>query len=250
MRLDKYLTQVNMGSRSQVKDLVKKGLVTVNGQVEKSPERKIDEMSDVITCQGQILSYQDKVYYMFHKPAGCVSATQDHRDVTVIEFLKHENRRDLFPVGRLDKDTEGLLLITNDGDLAHRLLSPAKHVEKCYLARLAHNITQEEIRQLTQGLDIGEDKPTLPARFAWHTEDDRESDTPEVLLTITEGKYHQVKRMFHAVNNEVTYLKRLSMGSLTLDKSLKPGEYRPLTDIELETLKGELYAAGKTGDSI
>ena len=250
MRLDKYLTQLNIGSRSQVKDLIKKGLVTVNGQTEKSPERKIDEMIDVIICQGQTLSYQDKVYYMFHKPAGCVSATEDRRDITVIDFLKKENRKDIFPVGRLDKDTEGLLIITNDGDLAHRLLSPVKHVEKCYLARLAHKITQDEILRIEQGLDIGEEKPTRPARFAWHTEADRDSDTPEALLTITEGKYHQVKRMFRAVGNEVTYLKRLSMGSLTLDDRLKPGEYRPLTDIELETLKGELYASGKTGDSI
>lgn len=250
MRLDKYLTQLNMGSRSQVKDLVKKGLVTVNGQTEKSPERKIDETQDVIVCQGQTLIFQDKVYYMFHKPAGCVSATQDHRDVTVIDFLKKENRKGLFPAGRLDKDTEGLLLITNDGDLAHRLLSPAKHVEKRYLARLAHKITQEEILRIEQGLDIGEDKLTLPARFAWYTDADKYSDTPEVLLTITEGKYHQVKRMFQAVDNEVTYLKRLSMGSLVLDEALKPGEYRPLTDIELEKLKGELYASGKTGDPI
>lgn len=239
-----------MGSRSQVKQLIKKGLVTVNGQVEKSPERKIDELSDVVCCQGQTLSYQDKVYYMFYKPAGCVSATEDHRDVTVIDFLKKENRKDIFPAGRLDKDTEGLLLITNDGDLAHRLLSPTKHVEKRYLAKLSHKITQEEILRLEQGLDIGEDRLTLPARFAWYTEQDRESDTPEVLLTITEGKYHQVKRMFQAVDNEVTYLKRLSMGSLVLDETLKPGEYRPLTDIELETLKGELYASGETGDHI
>jgi 16S rRNA pseudouridine516 synthase len=168
---------------------------------------------------------------MLHKPQGVVTATQDNHDKTVMELLDSDiRRRDLFPVGRLDKDTEGLLMITNDGELAHMLLSPKRHVDKTYQVHLEENITEEALIQLTQGVDIGEDQLTLPAKAV-------KIDDKVIHLTIQEGKFHQVKRMLKAVNNEVIYLKRLTFGSLTLDESLPFGSYRPLTDDEIIQLR-------------
>lgn len=231
MRLDKYLTQAGIGTRSQVKEYIKKGFVTVDGVPEKRAEQKIDEALQEICFQGERITFEKQVYYMLNKPQGYVSATVDQREKTVTELLAAENRKDLFPVGRLDKDTEGLLLMTNDGVLAHRLLSPKKHVPKKYLAVLAHDLTKEQIVQLEKGVDIGDEKLTLPSVFEW-----KDHTQKEAYLTITEGRFHQVKRMFEAVDNQVLFLKRISMGSLMLDETLPPGGYRRLTTKELEEL--------------
>ena len=230
MRLDKFLCENGCGTRSQVKQLVKQGRVCVNGIPCKAADQKIEENSDAVSVDGRELSYTKFVYYMFHKPAGCVSATKDNHDKIVLDFIKKDDyKADLFPVGRLDKDTEGLLLITNDGGLAHRLLSPKKHVPKTYYAKIKASLSAENIKSLEEGLDIGEEKKTLPAKVEIIKEQ-------EILLTISEGKFHQVKRMLLAVGNEVLYLKRLSMGSLKLDENLKTGEYRALTGEEIDRL--------------
>lgn len=228
LRLDKYLAEVGVGTRSEVKKLIRAKLVTINGIPATKPEQKVEENSDVICLRGERLKFVNFEYYLFHKPAGCVSATEDSLHRTVMDYLDDTARKDLFPVGRLDLDTEGLLLITNDGALAHELLSPTKHVAKTYYAKIDGKVTQEDAARFEKGIDIGEDKPTKPAGL--HI---IKSDTvSEIELTITEGKFHQVKRMFHAIGKEVIYLKRLSMGPLTLPEDLKPGEYRPLTEEE------------------
>lgn len=233
LRLDKYLADMQVGTRSEVKQMIRKGLVTVDGLVIKKPEEKVDCESQVVTCGGVIVSYQQYEYYMLNKPAGVVSATEDPRDQTVIDLIEDRRRKDLFPAGRLDKDTEGLLLITNDGALAHDLLSPKKHVDKKYYARIEGAVTEEDIKMFQEGVDIGEKKMTLPAVLTIL----RSGEESEITLTICEGKFHQVKRMFEAVGKKVTYLKRLSMGSLVLDEQLFPGEYRTLTEQELTQLK-------------
>lgn len=222
MRLDKFLCNCNLGTRSQIKKDIRAGLVTVGGSVVRKPEQQVSERTDEITYRGERCIYERLVYYMLHKPAGVVSATEDKREQTVLDLFSDDRRDDLFPVGRLDKDTEGLLLITNDGALAHELLSPAKHVEKEYECHLAAAIDETQIRHLEQGVDIGEKDLTKPA--AVHILEDK-----KITLTITEGKFHQVKRMLHAVGNEVVYLKRIRMGSLTLDPGLPRGSYRRLT---------------------
>ena len=234
MRLDKFLCETGFGTRSQVKELLKKGQVTVNGVAAKKPEQKIDEHKDRITCQGKMASYEKYVYYMLHKPAGVVSATEDKREKTVLDLLKSEDRRDgIFPVGRLDKDTEGFLLLTDDGDLAHRLLSPRKHVDKTYYAKIAGSVTEAHIERFREGLDIGDEKKTLPAMLEILAS---EPEISEIRITIHEGRFHQVKRMFEAVGCKVTYLKRLSMGAVALDETLAPGDYRPLNEKERELL--------------
>lgn len=234
MRLDKFLCETGFGTRSQVKEMLKKGQVTVNGVAAKKPEQKIDEHKDRITCQGKTASYEKYVYYMLHKPAGVVSATEDKREKTVLDLLKSEDRRDgIFPVGRLDKDTEGFLLLTDDGDLAHRLLSPRKHVDKTYYAKIAGSVTEAHIERFREGLDIGDEKKTLPAMLEILAS---KTETSEIRITIHEGRFHQVKRMFEAVGCKVTYLKRMSMGAVALDETLAPGDYRPLNEKERELL--------------
>ena len=233
MRLDKYLCETGFGTRSQVKDLLKKGQVMVNGEVVKKPELKINETTDQILCQGKKASYQKNIYLMLHKPAGVVSATEDNREKTVLDLVRPEDRKNgLFPVGRLDKDTEGLLLLTDDGELAHRLLSPKKHVDKTYYAKIDGQVTEEHVKQFREGLDIGDEKKTLPAVLTILLS----GPVSEIEVTIHEGRFHQIKRMFEAVGCKVTYLKRLSMGSLVLDETLPLGEYRPLTAAEREGL--------------
>ena len=233
MRLDKDLCETGFGTRSQVKDLLKKGQVMVNGEVVKKPELKINETTDQILCQGKKASYQKNIYLMLHKPAGVVSATEDNREKTVLDLVRPEDRKNgLFPVGRLDKDTEGLLLLTDDGELAHRLLSPKKHVDKTYYAKIDGQVTEEHVKQFREGLDIGDEKKTLPAVLTILLA----GPVSEIEVTIHEGRFHQIKRMFEAVGCKVTYLKRLSMGSLVLDETLPPEEYRPLTEAELEGL--------------
>lgn len=233
IRLDKYLSEMGIGTRTQVKEMIRKQSVTVNGSVVRSPETKVDTEHDLITCQGQPVTYTEYVYYMLNKPDGVVSATTDTRERTVIDLITGTKRKDLFPVGRLDKDTVGLLLITNDGILANQLLSPKKHVPKVYEARVRGKVTEEEIKKFSEGVDIGDDTPTKPAELVI-LESDEES---RIRLTITEGRYHQVKRMFQAVGMEVVWLKRLSMGSLQLDERLMQGEFRELTEEELLNLK-------------
>ena len=231
MRLDKFLCEMNMGSRSEVKELIRRGAVTVNGLTAKEADCKIHENADMVCVRGQKLSYQRYFYYMLNKPQGLICATEDKMSPTVMELLAPQDRRlDLFPVGRLDKDTEGFLLLTNDGELAHRLLSPKKHVDKTYLVSIKHGLSGEEICRLEQGVDIGEERLTLPAKVLPTKAEN------QILLTIQEGKFHQVKRMMKAVDNEVTALRRISFGPLTLDEALQPGEYRELTEEEVKIL--------------
>ena len=232
IRLDKYLADMGLGTRTEVKKAIKKGRISVNQEIIKSPEYKIDIQTDVVLADGKEIAYEKMVYYMLNKPQGVVSATEDRRDRTVLELIQEKKRKDLFPVGRLDKDTEGLLLITNDGELAHNLLAPKKHVDKKYFVRLKNALSEENRKHLEEGVDIGEDKLTMPSQVFLLNEEKN-----EVEIIIREGKFHQIKRMFHAVGNEVVFLKRLSMGSLVLDENLLPGEYRLLTPEEIVRLK-------------
>lgn len=235
LRLDKYLAQMGAGTRQQVKKSIRQGKVAVDGAIVKEPEYKVNEETQSVTLEGKPVAFVSYEYFMLNKPAGVVSATQDAKDQTVIELIESRMRKDLFPVGRLDKDTEGLLLITNDGDLAHRLLSPKKHVDKTYYAKIKGAVTAEDAAAFEQGVNIG-----TAAKEEWTApgilEIIKSGDISEIRLTIQEGKYHQVKRMFQAVSKEVIYLKRESMGSLKLDAALSPGEYRMLTDEELNQL--------------
>lgn len=235
MRLDKYLAEMGVGTRQEVKKQIRQGKVTVNGTVVKTADTKIDETCDEVTIGGLNISYVSYEYYMLNKPGGVVSATEDRRDTTVIDLIKDKKRKDLFPVGRLDKDTEGLLLITNDGDLAHRLLAPKKHVDKVYYAKIDGMVTEEDVKRFAEGIDIGaeEEEMTRPAKLDIM----KSAEESEIRLTIHEGKFHQVKRMFLAVGKEVTYLKRERMGTLCLDENLKPGEYRLLTEEEIENVR-------------
>ena len=235
MRLDKYLAEMGVGTRQEVKKQIRQGKAAVNGTVVKAADTKIDETSDEVTISGRNISYVSYEYYMLNKPAGVVSATEDRRDTTVIDLIKEKKRKDLFPVGRLDKDTEGLLLITNDGDLAHRLLAPKKHVDKVYYAKIDGMVTEEDVKRFAEGIDIGaeEEEMTKPAKLDIM----KSAEESEIRLTIHEGKFHQVKRMFLAVGKEVTYLKRERMGTLCLDENLKPGEYRLLTEEEIENVR-------------
>lgn len=232
IRLDKYLSEMGVGTRSEVKKYIKQCIVTVDGQVVERPEEKVDETTQAVCVNGKRVGYEKFEYYMLHKPAGVVSATTDKADRTVVELIDSKRRKDLFPVGRLDKDTEGLLLITNDGELAHRLLSPKKHVDKTYYAKVAGRVTAKEVEIFAEGLDIGNGEHAKPS----HLTVLKEEEVSEIELTIQEGKFHQVKRMFHAVGMEVIYLKRLSMGSLVLDETLPLGAYRALTEEEVKSL--------------
>lgn len=238
MRLDKYLADMGEGTRQEVKKYIRRGSVTVNGEQVRSPERKVDER-DQVCLDGRKVSYAAEEYFMLNKPAGVVSATEDKRDRTVLDLIQYKKRKDLFPVGRLDKDTEGLLLITNDGALSHRLLSPRHHVDKTYYVEVQGHVTEENRAAFQRGVNIGtEEEPlvTMPARLEIL---EAGQSLSRVRLTIQEGKFHQVKRMFLSQGMEVSYLKRESMGSLRLDDSLAPGEYRPLTEHEIKRLKEE-----------
>ena len=229
-RLDKILADSGLGTRSSVRDLIKSGKVFINGVREKDPGKKADTDSDEITVGGRSITFREKVYYMLNKPMGVITATEDKKERTVLELIEDEKRRDLFPVGRLDKDTVGLLIITNDGQLSHRLLAPGKHVEKKYLVRVDGEITDEISGSLEAGVDIGDDKPTAPAVI-------KLISGSEAYITITEGRFHQIKRMFEAFGLHVTYLKRVSMGGLELDESLAEGEWRYLTEEEIGFLE-------------
>lgn len=238
-RLDKFLANQGIGTRSEVKKYIKSGAVFVNGTVVRTPEHKIDPLTDEVSCQGTKVVKSGPSYYLFHKPAGCVTATEDDYSRTVMDYLDVPKKEDLFPVGRLDKDTEGLLLITDDGALAHQLLSPKKHVDKTYYALVSGEVTGEDIEAFAAGLDIQDEKETMPAILKVLEVQRREDGMySQVEVTIQEGRYHQVKRMFEAVGKKVVYLKRLSMGTLTLTPELEKGCYRPLTEEELNKLRG------------
>ena len=234
IRLDKYLADAGIGTRSQVKQYLKKGMVTVNGQIQKRPEQKVTPGEDLILFQGKAVAYTKYEYYMLNKPAGCVSATRDSEHKTVLDYID-SRRDDLFPAGRLDRDTEGLLVITNDGALSHRLLSPAHHVPKSYFVRVSGCVREDAIDLCRLGLDIGDETPTKPALLEILSA----GESSELLLTITEGRYHQIKRMCHVLGHPLEYLKRVSFGPLALDDSLAPGQYRPLTPEEIAQLKNE-----------
>ena len=236
MRLDKWLADAGAGTRSQVKEYLKKGRIRVNGETVKKPETKISEETDEVSFDGQILSRPGLAWYMFHKPAGCITAARNGRTETVMDFFAEAPEKALAPVGRLDKDTEGFLLITNDGPLNHFLLAPGRHVEKTYYVRAAGTLFPEAEKRFLEGLDIGDEKPTLPAELKILKQDG--TDT-ELLLTLKEGRFHQVKRMVQAAGAEVTYLKRISFGGLPLDEDLEKGEYRSLTEEEVKFLKAQ-----------
>ncbi len=286
MRIDRFLAECGTGSRSEVKQLLKKGLVAVNGVIAKKPELKVDPVSDCVTVSGKQLCFEPYEYVMLHKPAGCITAARDARQKTVMEYLGAENRADparepeeacfhktdLAPVGRLDLDTEGLLLFTNDGELAHRMLAPKSHVNKTYFAKVQGCVNEEDVKAFAEGLEIGEKQLTLPAKLELFGEDTCSAEEryavgsynktagegvtycppeerhalgspnipaeyiSEVELTIQEGKFHQVKRMFESRGKKVLYLKRISMGGVELDRSLRPGQWRYLTEEEIRQL--------------
>lgn len=233
MRIDKMLSNLGYGSRKEVKKLLKDGSVQVNQQVIKNPGHHVDTENDTVHVHGDEVAYREFIYLMMNKPPGVISATEDTRDETVIDLLELEDSIfEPFPVGRLDKDTEGLLLITNDGQLAHRLLSPKKHVPKTYFAVIEGEVTQEDVQAFKKGIVLDDGYETKPGEL----EILKPGMTSDIELTITEGKFHQVKRMFQAVGKRVVYLKRLSMGPLKLDDTLEPGEYRELTEEEIQEL--------------
>jgi 16S rRNA pseudouridine516 synthase len=235
MRLDKFLNDCGLGTRKQLKEYIKNGMVKVDGVVASKPDIQVDPEKNEILFSGENLTagYAKFRYYILNKPKGVVSATTDNHDTTVLDLIDTKYDKDLAPVGRLDKDTEGLLVITNDGKLSHSLLSPKKHVEKEYEVHTLKPVSDDDIKKLSEGVDIGDEKPTMPAKAFIE-----EKDGEKLLhLIIHEGRFHQVKRMLNAVDNEVTFLRRIRMGALKLDESLNPGEYRELTDEELEQLK-------------
>ena len=231
-RLDQYLTLAGEGSRSQVKQFLKKGLVQVDGITEKQAKRKVLG-NEQITLNGKPVYYEEHCYLMLHKPAGVVTATEDKKEKTVMDLITLQQKKDLFPVGRLDKDTEGLLLVTNDGELAHRLLSPKKHVDKVYYAKVQGKVDESDVKAFADGVDIGDDTPAKSADLRIL----KSGEESEIELTITEGRFHQVKRMLAARGKPVVYLKRLSMGPIALDPALAPGEWRPLTGEEKALLR-------------
>ena len=234
MRLDKLLSTIGYGSRKEVKGLLKTGAVKVDGTAVKDAKVHVNPDEQEITVHGEAVSYQEFVYFMLHKPQGVISATEDSLHETVLDLLEIDDAvYDPFPVGRLDKDTEGLLLLTNDGQLAHQLLSPKKHVPKTYFAKINAPVTEEDAEAFRQGVTLDDGYVTKSAELKILTS----GVESEIELTIVEGKFHQVKRMFEARGKKVTYLKRLSMGALLLDESLDLGEYRELTEEELALLQ-------------
>ena len=253
MRLDKFLSEMGIASRKETREYAKKGRIKVNNAIVKVSDYKIDAEKDIVTFDGRTIAYEQFEYYMLNKPAGVVSATVDNNDRTVIDLIDSERKKDLFPVGRLDKDTVGLLIITNDGELAHSLLSPVKHIDKKYFARVEGIITEEHIKRFKEGLKLKDGTLTKPAQLEIiksgnvksdnaksdnpKSENDKSNNISEVEITICEGKYHQIKRMIACVGGKVIYLKRLSMGRLELDENLREGEYRRLTEDEIKCLR-------------
>ncbi len=235
LRIDKLLANTGYGSRKEVKQLLKSGTVFADGEKVKDPKTHVDPEKQQITVNGETIEYKEFIYLLLNKPAGFISATEDEYDETVLDLLETEDIiYKPFPVGRLDKDTEGLLLLTNDGQLAHQLLSPKKHVPKTYYAKILGEVTDDDKTAFENGVELDDGYITKPAKLHIITS----GPESEIELTITEGKFHQVKRMFIAVGKKVQYLKRITMGPLCLDEEeLKRGEYRDLTEEEVELLK-------------
>ena len=229
MRIDKFLANMGVGTRTEVKQLLKKGNVTVNDKKEKSPKTQINPDTDTVSVNETQIQYIDKIYLMLNKPKGYLSATEDNNQQTVIDLVEEFRYLELFPVGRLDKGTEGLLLITNDGQFNHQLMSPTKHVSKTYEVISEKTITKNDIESFKTGIELNEGL----AKPAQLVEGDEKNKS---FVTIYEGRYHQVKRMFHAIDNEVLALKRISIGDLKLDSALAPGEYRHLTQQDFKQL--------------
>lgn len=234
-RLDKILSNLGYGSRKEIKSLIKKGEIVIDGEIVKDNGVKVDPNKSVIKVNGEEINYRKYIYIMMNKPGGVVSATFDNYDETVIDLLDYEDAVfEPFPVGRLDKDTEGLLLITNDGDVNHRLTSPKWHVDKVYYAEIDKIVDEKDIKAFEKGITLDDGYKCLPAKLEILSADENGS---EVKVIIQEGKFHQVKRMFEAREKKVVYLKRLEMGNLTLDDTLSEGEYRELREDELELIK-------------
>ncbi|KIY22605.1 pseudouridine synthase [Mesobacillus subterraneus] len=234
MRIDKVLANLGYGSRKEVKKLLKDGAVKVNGEFIKDAKQHVNPKKDLITFNGEEIQYREFIYLMMNKPPGVISATEDSHEETVINLLEAEDLVfEPFPVGRLDKDTEGLLLLTNDGQLSHRLLSPKQHVPKTYFAVIEGEVTEQDIVSFKQGVTLDDGYKTKPGKLVIV----KSGLTSDIELTIIEGKFHQVKRMFLAVGKRVVYLKRISMGPLQLDETLELGEYRELTDEEIDLLQ-------------
>lgn len=236
LRIDKICSDYNLASRKEIRDYVKKGRIRVDGEVLKSSSDKVDPLTSIITVDGVKLEYEEYSYFMLNKPDGVLSAAFDKKQRTVLNLLSKPHRSDLFPVGRLDKDTTGLLLISNDGPLSHELLSPKKHVDKVYEARVKGRIRPELKEVFARGFQYDEDLVSDSATLEILSYDEIQDQTL-VHVTIHEGKFHQIKKMFLAVGSEVLSLKRVSFGPLKLDESLKEGEYRRLTQEEINLLK-------------
>ena len=241
IRLDKYLADMGKGTRTELKEMIRKGRITVNGMIIKKPETKIKKGEDTICLDNAPVEYVELEYYLLNKPQGVISATEDRRRETVVDLIDEKSRKDLFPVGRLDIDTEGLLLITNDGALAHRLLAPGHHVDKVYEARCEGLVPDEAVQRFREGITLADGLSCMPAELEIlerRTEDRKTGTAAESLvrLTLHEGKFHQVKRMTASRGAPVLYLKRLSMGPLRLDPALECGKWRYLTKEEEDAL--------------
>lgn len=234
MRVDKLLSNVGVASRAELKKYCKQGLISVNGKVINNPGVQVDSENDEVTFNGEKIVYREFVYIMLNKPDGYISATFDKHDPIVLDLIDSSYLVfEPFPVGRLDKDTEGLLVLTNDGQLAHRVLSPKKHVPKTYYAKIQGKVTEDDIFAFKKGVVLDDGYETMPSQLKILKSD----EMSEIELTIHEGKFHQVKRMFESVGKKVVYLKRLSMGKLTLDESLELGAYRELTEEEVKLIE-------------
>lgn len=234
-RLDKILANMGYGTRKEVKELVKAGEVEIDGKAVKDSATQVNPETSSIKVSGEIIDYRKYIYIIMNKPEGVVSATVDNRDETVIDLLEPEYQIfEPFPVGRLDKDTVGLLIITNDGELNHRLTSPKWHVDKVYYAEIDQPVDESDVKAFEKGVVLEDDYKCLPAKLEIK---ESTSDGSKVMVTIHEGKYHQVKRMFESVNKKVVYLKRVSFGPIALDENLDEGSYRELSNAELNLLK-------------
>jgi 16S rRNA pseudouridine516 synthase len=233
MRLDKFLKENNICSRSESKQILKKGLIKVNGNVIKDSSYKLNLENDVVTYNDKEIKYEEFVYIMLNKPSGVVSATSDTKDSTVVDLVSEYAYKEIFPFGRLDKDSVGLVILSNDGKLAHELLSPKKHVSKVYYLKIKGNLTNDDIEAFEKGITLEDGYVTKPGKL----EIIKSDDVSECLATISEGKFHQLKRMFIALNKEVVFLKRIKFKDIELDESLNEGEYRLLSEEEINSLK-------------
>lgn len=233
MRLDKYLAHCSLGTRSEVKKILKKGVIKVNSVVKKDGSIKINLDKDIVEYHDEVITYREFIYLMLHKPAGVVSATIDNQFTTVVDLVREHTNREIFPLGRLDIDTEGLLILSDNGKLAHNLLSPKYHVEKTYYVRLENKLNVNDIVSFKEGLCIldGKNNKYLTKPAILEIKNDYEA-----YVTISEGKFHQIKRMFQSINNKVNYLKRIEFGGIKLDKDLETGKYRELTEYEVDKL--------------